>query len=492
MSAAAAFTIRRSWRHPVTLLVLLATAAVYTLRAWLSLRLPATDWDGLMYHLVGPDKWIQVGRIAHTPENLWADTYPMGVELLSAGPAVYLRTTQYMPVTQMPCYLLGAFSVLSLARALNARRPHAVLAACAFLLTPAAFAQAHTTYVDVSAAAFALAALSLVAGLGQAAVAANPQRQILLRLTAIGLATGLAAGAKSSNLVVLPLVALAIVLQLTRLPARAALPPRASALWGSVTAFALPVIAVGSWWYLRTWKTYGNPFYPVSLLGFPGQGSVQDVVIDDNTPRHLRGSGLLSQLWTSWMQALHAQPAGYDIRLGGLGPAWVLLILPGALIGLALWLRTQRRRGSAGLLAVTAVAVTAASPAAWWGRFTLVTVGAFLPLAAYALTRLSQARAGGGLPRLLTASITTATASLLAISSWWGHSAFPVTTPENSKSANHTSRAFTPLQQVMQLAQRPDAARLVWPWFSYRALEMIPGGPQSVSSPTTLSPSPTL
>ncbi|MEU0664129.1 hypothetical protein [Streptomyces lavendulocolor] len=474
--SAAAYTLRQAWRHPVILLVLLITATVYALRAWLSMRLPATDWDGLMYHLVGPGKWIQAGRIVHTPENLWANTSPMGVELLAAGPAVFLRTMQYMPVAQMPCYLLGAFSVLSLARALNARRSHAVLAACAFLLTPAAFAQAHTNYIDVSAAAFALAALSLVTSLGHAAVAARPQEQILLRLVATGLATGLAVGAKPSNLIVLPIVALAVAFQLMRLPARAALPPRASALWGAAAVFILPVLAIGSSWYLRTWKAYGNPFYPVSFLGFPGQGSVKDVVISDDTPPLLRGVGTVSQLWTSWTHALHAQPLGFDIRLGGLGPAWVLLILPGALIGLALWLGSRRSRGPAGLLAVTAVAVTSASPAAWWGRCVLVTVGAVLPLAAYALTRMSKAGGGGYLPHLLTTSVTAATAGLLAVSGWWGHTALPVTTYENTKAANNTGRAFTPLRQVMQLTQRPDAARLVWPWYTYRTLDTLPKG----------------
>jgi hypothetical protein len=295
-------SVRRTWRHPVTVVVVLAVATVYGLRAWLSLHFPAADWDGLMYHLVGPDKWVQTGRIVHTPESLWADTYPMGVELLAAWPAVYLHTVQYAPLAQLPCYLLGGFSVLSLARRMGARRSHAVLAGCAFLLTPAVFVQANSLYVDASAASFALAALSLAAGLGEAALAAGPQRQFTLRMAAIGLATGLAVGSKSSNLAVLPLIVLVFLSQLWRPAVDRALPDGLPGI--AVGAFALPVLVVGSWWYLRTLMTYGNPFYPVSLLGFPGWGSAKDVVIGNNLPPEIRHAGLLSQIWTSWTDGL--------------------------------------------------------------------------------------------------------------------------------------------------------------------------------------------
>ncbi|GAA0346715.1 hypothetical protein [Streptomyces blastmyceticus] len=474
LRACMSFTARHTWRHPVTALVFLVAAAVYGLRAWLSLHLPAADYDGLMYHLVGPDKWVQAGRLVHTPENLWADTYPMGVELVAAWPSVYLHSVQYAPLAQLPCYLLGGLSVLSLARQLGARRSHALLAGCAFLLTPAVFAQANTLYVDASSASLDLGALSLAAGLSEAALAVRPRKQILLRTAATGLATGLAIGSKTSNLIILPLVALAILPQLLRLQNRKALhrglPGRVVVVW------ALPVLAVGSWWYLRTWIAYGSPFYPVSLLGFPGRGSVEELVIGHNVPMALRGAGRLSQTWTSWADGLRTHYVGYDIRLGGLGPTWLLLILPGALVGLVLWLHSPRRRGPGRVLGFAAVLGMAVSPASWWARYVLISVGTLLPLAAYALTRLSRPRAGGRLPRLLAVGVRASAAGLLALSSWWGQSALPITTQQDPTVHGPDGQPFTPLHTVIDLAEHPDAAARIWPWFGYDALAEVPDG----------------
>ncbi|MFG2718907.1 hypothetical protein ACGFW5_11555 [Streptomyces sp. NPDC048416] len=485
LRAAVSFTARRSWRHPVTALVVLVTVAVYGLRAWLSLRLPAGDYDGLMYHLVGPDKWIQAGRLVHTPESLWADAYPMGVELLAAWPAVYLRTVQYAPLAQLPCYLLGGLSVLSLARRLGARRSHAVLAGCAFLLTPAVFAQANSLYVDAGSASFALAAVSLAAGLSECAATARPQRQILLRSAATGLATGLAVGSKSSNLVVLPLVALVLLSQLRRLRRRRSLP--GSLVGSAVGAFTVPVLAVGSWWYLRTWIAYGSPFYPVSLLGFPGRGSAEEVVVGGNVPMALRGAGKLSQIWTSWVDGLYIHHIGYDIRLGGLGPTWTLMVVPGALVGLVLWLRNGQRRGPGGVLALAALVVVAASPASWWGRYVLVGVGALMPLAAHALTCLSRARSGGHLPRLLAVGIRASAAGLLVLTSWWGQSTLPISTNQDP-SVPGPDGLFSPLRTVLDVADRPDAASQVWPWFGYRALSTVPDGSAIALLPSNVQP----
>ncbi|MET9413997.1 hypothetical protein ABZY03_07345 [Streptomyces klenkii] len=474
LRACMSFTARHTWRHPVTALVFLVAAAVYGLRAWLSLHLPAADYDGLMYHLIGPDKWVQAGRLVHTPENLWADTYPMGVELVAAWPSVYLHSVQYAPLAQLPCYLLGAFSVLSLARRLGALRSHALLAGCTFLLTPAVFAQANTLYVDASSASLALGALSLAAGLNEAALAARPGRQILVRTAATGVATGLAIGSKTSNLVILPLVALMILPQLLRLRDRRAL--RRGLPGRAVVACALPVPAVGSWWYLRTWITYGSPFYPVSLLGFPGRGSVEELVIGHNVPAALRGTGKLSQTWTSWADGLRTHYVGYDIRLGGLGPAWLLLILPGALAGLALWLRSPQRRGPGHVLGFAAVLAMVVSPASWWGRYVLTSVGTLLPLAASALTRLSRLRAGRCPPRLLATGVRASAAGILALSSWWGQSALPITTQQDRTVHGPDGQPFTPLHTVIELAEHPDAAARIWPWFGYDALAEIPDG----------------
>ncbi|GAA2721994.1 hypothetical protein [Actinocorallia aurantiaca] len=473
--------IRRSFRgwggHPVTGVLALLTLTAYALRGWLGLRLPPTDWDGLSYHTTAPAQWAQSGSVGRATEVIWADTYPMGIESVAGWPMVFLGSAEYSLLFLLPGYLLAAVAIAGLARRVGAGRGFSVMAGFVFLLTPAVFAQAHTFYVDVQSAAFALAALHVLAMLpGAARLSGTPRVMVTRRMLTLGAALGAAAGSKSSNLAVLGVVGLAALVAVSWLARRHRL--GFGVFVRAAPLLVLPVVAVGAYWYLRTWLNYDNPFYPITMVGFEGRGTVQEIVMGANVPEELRKMPLTEQLWTSWTQPFNdfTTPI-YDIRLGGLGMSWLLIVLPGALLGLLVWLlRARRRLGiGAGLLLLLGVAVSfGPSPAPWWGRYVLLGYGCLLVFCVLFMSRLGEGRRAPA--RALDGAVQFALVCCVAFSAVLGHLHIPINTGLAEDEKTVAEHGGTPVLKLLSLSLAPDRAQRVWPWTEFRQLDPVPDG----------------
>ena len=59
-------------------------------------------------------------------------------------------------------------------------------------------------------------------------------------------------------------------------------PVRVPGRW-AVGALAVPGV-LGGFWYIRNYVTYRNPVYPVSMLGFGGRGSFDQIVRSIQAP----------------------------------------------------------------------------------------------------------------------------------------------------------------------------------------------------------------
>ncbi len=463
--------IRLGPRHPVILILALAVLAAYGVRAYLSVRLPNIDWDGLYYHLVGIDEWITTERLGHSTLVLWADVYPQSVELFVAWTCVHLHNTVYAGVAQLPIFLVGAAAVAGLARRIGARRSHAALAGLMLLATPLVMAQFGTNYVDAGAASLGLAALYLVTGL-RGAIDLDPSSRGLWigRLVTAGMVAGLACGAKSSNLLLAPfLVFYVLAVQWTpREPSMA----NRSMRWlrrgwsgpPGVVLFGLAALAIGGYWYVRTWMKYGSPLYPFEIAGFPGQFAV-DVIIAPHVPPQIADHHAVLQVLMSWAADFHPfHTVDYGQRLGGMGMQWALILLPLAVVATVVWWR-EGRRGPAGLLLFILVCVTVTSPAPWWARYQLLNAGLAAALSAFAMTWLAQ--------RFRDAAAVRAVASvaLLAVigtSMWWA---------TRSLSYQVEGKAdFLTLGESVDLAARDDRMDVVFPWFLYRPMKHVSRG----------------
>jgi hypothetical protein len=472
------------WRQPTVLLLGMALIAAYGVRAYLSVRLPNTDSDGLLYHLVGIDEWITQSLITHNSLVMWADVYPQSVELFVGWTCVHLHTTIYAAVSQLPIFVIGAASVAGLARRIGARRSHAVLAGLVFLATPAVMAQFGTNFVDAAAASLGLAALYLVLGLKRA-VDANPDSPAVWawRLATVSMVAGLASAAKSSNLVLAPfLVAYVIAVQWNQTDTSASTAERLR-LWvrrgwsgpPGVLFFGTAALAIGGYWYLRTWIKYGNPLYPFTVAGLPGLGSVDDVIIAYNTPEQLAGRNVLQQIALSWGSDFEpSHTVLYDQRLGGLGMQWVFILVPLGILATLVWWRGGRR-GPTGFLVLIIIGVMITSPAPWWARYVLIIAGLAAALSATALTwvtgRFQEGQwNGAGIRRggIVRAVASVAMLGVVGTSMWWATRSLPY--------AEQGGSSLLSLRSALDLAARDDRMSLVYPWFLYRAIDQVPRG----------------
>ena len=471
-------SIRRAPRHPVVLILVVAVAAAYAVRAYLSVRLPNVDWDGLMYHLVGIDEWITTNRISHNTLNMWADAYPQSVELFVGWTCVHLHHTIYAGISQWPLFLIGAASTAGLARRIGARRSHAVLAGLIFLATPAVLVQFGTNYVDAAAASLGLATLYLVTGLRRAVDLNHGTRAIwMARLTTTGLVAGLAVGAKSNNLLLVPfLVVYLVAVQLKRTgdAPEATDDPRPWLRRGwagppGILAYGVVALAIGGYWYLRTLVKFGNPLYPFTIAGLPGLASLESL-ITTNTPDRLADRNIVAQVAVSWASDFHPfHTVVYDQRLGGLGMQWGLILVPLAILATFVWWHGGRR-GPIGFLMLILVCVVVASPAAWWARYVLLSAGLAAALSAFGLTWLAERLKGSGIrrPGIVRIVGSVAATGIVVASMWTATRSVPYQVEGDAE--------YLSLGGALDLAARSDRMDLLNPWFLFRPLKQVPDG----------------
>ncbi|WP_436771062.1 hypothetical protein [Yinghuangia sp. YIM S09857] len=415
------------WRHPAVVILGLALAVQYVWRAAMGTFIGPLDWDGLWYHITGADIWLQNGNIGHTADVIWADVYPQGQELLIAWSGAFLGTTRYSWTSNIPYFMLALPVVAALARSAGANRNYSVMAAFGFLAVPVVFLQASTSYVDVGATATALAALQFaVASRGAALDAAergeSVRRELYRHYAIIGLALGLAIGVKSSNLLVAALVVAVMAVQTWRVArpgvvgsaadgrgaeeAEAPAGNRVAALLRRAVAtlrlgvpgtlvMGIPMMLLGSYWYLRTWIRYGNPFHPFTMLGFHGDGTVRELIVEPNTPKAWLDEGWVQQTKDTWLADRERHPYSYDITPGGFGQQWLYILVPAIVLGILLFLVRRRFDVVYGLIVPVAVAAVS-SPAPWSARYvlTLPAVGCVCLAAVLSFVAGRSARAG--------------------------------------------------------------------------------------------------
>jgi hypothetical protein len=161
-----------------------------------------------------------------------------------------------------------------------------------------------------------------------------------------------------------------LVVDLVRRRTRHGVGWRSVGVW--LAAFMIPLILLGSFWYVRAWVEYGSPMHPyeVSIGGVEVFKGLPLAEVNQPPPSLLDiPPGPLRTL-RSWTHLTDA--TGYAPLLGGFGPQWLLLELP-ALLVLTGYLVVRRRRLLLTFV-VPFVVMLAATPSSWWTRFTIAFV----------------------------------------------------------------------------------------------------------------------
>ncbi|MFD9961721.1 hypothetical protein [Amycolatopsis sp. NPDC058986] len=423
-------TVAGLFKGRANVLIVLAAVLVagqYVWRTVLGLSFPMVDYDTLAYHLLGPDSWLQQGRIGHTPQNLFADVYPDGQGLIVAWVGAFLGTTKYAWMAHFPFIAMGFLATAGLARQLGAGRGLACFAGLVFLAAPSAFLEVPTGMVDIAAAATAVAAIYLTLSMSRVAVETGAgTAQFARHLAVAGWALGLAVSVKSSNLLTVVLVGVLVFVAHRRIRRESAavqgehraetdVLARLRPLAVSGALLGLPMACLGAYWYIRTWLAYDNPFYPVSMLGFAGRGPADEVLrlsASTNMPEPLRDQpfGWLGQTFRSWWDDLSLRDYDYAPTIGGFGMVWLPIIVPLAALGCYVLFRRGRRVECVALVGF-AVLWLAMSPAAWYGRLNLIVVAIGAALAMVGLTAISSRWVRNG---LLAAAVAA-----MAVTMWW-------------------------------------------------------------------------
>jgi hypothetical protein len=389
--------VRDAIAWPPAAAAALIVGVVLIWRIVLAVRVPVADVLGWQYHLVFVDVWLQADAIVRVPQNIWTDGWPATGELLTTWLSAFTRTDAFVGFTGFLPIPVAVVACIGLARSLGARPTTSLLAGLLLGMTPALLALSGTTYLDGAYTAAVLATwalgLRIVAG----------ERDVSAALL-FGIGAGLAFGIKPTSLVlVLPILLVVTLLILTRGPA--SIRSRLTQL----AALGLPVLALGASWYLKNLFVHGNPFFPVGIGPFAGlEPGTYGAPIE---PSALVGLSPLAKIAASWSHDWQLHEYIYNQRPGGLGHAWLAVVVL-AVGGLFILVRRRAWWPLALIVAPTCLALAAlASP--WYARYTLFLPGLALPLSALVLDRfprLPRLAAGFGLVVLASISVVLANA----------------------------------------------------------------------------------
>ena len=226
--------------------------------------LPPTAWDSLVYHLVGPDRYLTAHRITYEFDNYYL-FFPSFVEMLfTAGMAL---KGDIVPQLIHFGYLLLTLGALGAFAARHWERRSGLLAVALFLSIPTAVQIATWSYVDLALTFYSFGALYALLNWLPGAQSTDPvledrQSPPVGWLLLAGLFGGAALSIKYTG--VLTLIVLAAVLLWSTLRGR--LPIRRF-LWSGLLVAALALV-VAAPWYVKNAIVAGNPLYPLVWGGY--------------------------------------------------------------------------------------------------------------------------------------------------------------------------------------------------------------------------------
>lgn len=401
--------------------------------------LPPLGFDALWYHLTTVAAWLQAGKIVPSPLSLMASVYPANGEIFFTWPSLFLRSDVLVDIVQLGFAVVAAAAVAGIGRVVGLNQRAAAAAGLLFFLAPVVMTQSTIAYVDVIfVASFLLACYFMLRFLQSSAFVFGDSApsQPDLRFAALsGISAGITLGTKSFGLLYCGVLTILIGAHVMTAVIRRRIGFRAAGR--SFSVFAVPLVALGSAWYVRTWWQYGNPIYPVrvKLLGvtlFPG------IALDNflTTPSHV-GPWWIEVL-AQWYHDLlwhHPRYYSFDARPGGFGPLWSYVAAP--LLPIFVFEMIQKKRWAAVNFLLPVAIVFLGQPSNWWSRFTMPVLAVGMIGAVYFISR-APARAGA-----LAKAVVVA---LVAVGLWL--------------SSAKIDQAI-PAGRIVRLATRPEEERTI-------------------------------
>ena len=407
-------------------------------------------WDALGYHLPQSDIALGFGAFGAAPSGVvYIDAYPhLGATYFTAF-RLALGGDTWVESAQLPFALLAVLSIAVMARRHGVPTRRALALSLLFLAIPTVTLQLAANYVDVIFAALVLSSFVLVTG-----------PLALPTCLLAGLTLGLVLGTK-------PTGPLYVVLALAVLAWRA----RQEKRLGEAGLSVALALLVGGWKYIENTAAHGNPIWPVQLdaglFVLPGQATLQGLAaVGLHEP--MRSASALGRVLMSWSTPFPSY-AAYDMRVGGLGALFTLGLLPVSLAALVAVARDAAMRARLLPLMWMAIPITLATlatPALYWGRYTLAFAGVLIALVALSAESV---------PRGVRRGIDTWLLALALLSCWSAMPGFTAGGPSLLALAAQPDEATFGIDDNEAMWQR--ARSLVGPGdaFAYDASFGLPG-----------------
>jgi hypothetical protein len=395
------------WLYALALLA----SVEFVWRLLVAYVLPPYGFDALWYHLTAVAGWLQAERIGMNQLALWSSVYPLNGELFFTWPTVFLRHDTWVDAVQLGFAVIGGFAVAGIARGLGLSARAAASAGLLFFLTPVVISQSTSASVDlVFVSTFLVAYHFLLRFLRTGPFAWGEGKRPDLRLTALaGIAAGIALGAKSLGILYCGALALLLLVHLAHAVSRRRLQLPVAVV--SFVVFLVPLVALGGFWYVRTWAKFENPFYPVEV-DLLGHTLFSGLPIDNflSAPPH-PGSwwrSILGQWHQDQFLLVKPHYYNHDGRPSGFGPLWGYVAAP--LLPLFAFAMLRKNRAALVNFLLPVAIVFLAQPYNWWSRFTMLVLAAGLIGVSYAVQEA---------PRILATPLKATTLALVLVGLWF-------------------------------------------------------------------------
>ena len=460
------------WIISTTIFLGLLVGLQYVWRAYHAWRFPLMDWDGMMYHVVKPDVWLMSEAIVNVPQAGFWQGYPASGELNILWFMVFSGNDHLADMASLPSVLLLICGTALVARLLGAERWLSVLGGLLVGAVPAVFLLGSTAYVDVPSAATAIAAMGLILlaydGTRDRWLGETPlPRTMWASWIIAGALAGISMGTKIMNVLIVA-IPLLVITGWVYVCARRRLVAYRSAIAVQVS-FGATALVFGGYWYVVNLVVHANPVYPFRFGPFSGPLEPSDVT-NVNTVDGFSEAGAVGRLLWSWTADFSTSIFNYDIRPGGFGFAWPLLMAPALVIG-AIWLARRRAYFALAICWVPAVLIAFIGPMSWWARLTLLLIALGGASFAVVTTHLRMHLESGSL-------VLAVPISVVAVALAVGSMVLATTHSNYVGRFGYSPGQVLTLAEIIELSKEPrsDLLEVVSPWGACRGFESIRSG----------------
>jgi hypothetical protein len=236
-------TLPKLPKNPSKIGILLAATIILVLSLPHALA-PPWDYDGLMYHLEGPRRFLAAGRILFVPE-IWQANGPFLTEMLFMT-GMSLGSDAFAKLLHLSYGLLFILATFTFAER-HIGRNQAWLAAAILLGIPILPIWATWAYADFAWALYEFLALYIITNW-------DSQKEHGRLLFLAGFFSGMALGTKYLALAGTNLLALWIIWSSRNLPVRS--------IGKNLVSYYGTALLIGSPWYVKNLILTGNPIFP--------------------------------------------------------------------------------------------------------------------------------------------------------------------------------------------------------------------------------------